>query len=105
MRASTVQFVWRSPRSTSSFHSAVSLHGHTMHSEECLNFLPRYLHRVPGVSQIVSYAERPPRSADFARAWWTPPLAPASALHVEREQIAKLGLRPLVSLTDHDDIR
>jgi hypothetical protein len=41
---------------------------------------------------------------DFARAWWTPPLTPASALRLEREQIAGLGLRPMVSLTDHDDI-
>jgi hypothetical protein len=41
---------------------------------------------------------------DFSRAYWTPPLAPATALHVERKQIAGLGLRPLVSLTDHDDI-
>jgi hypothetical protein len=41
---------------------------------------------------------------DFARAWWTPPLSPACALRVERKQIADLGLRPLVSLTDHDNI-
>jgi hypothetical protein len=74
-----------------------------MHSQECLSFLPRYLHHVPGVSQITSYYQRV-RGVDFARAWWTPPLTPASALHVERKQISKLGLRPLVSLTDHDDI-
>jgi hypothetical protein len=74
-----------------------------MHSEECLSFLPRYLHHVPGISQIVSYYERV-RRVDFARAWWTPPLTPASALQLEREQIAKLGLRPIVSLTDHDNI-
>jgi hypothetical protein len=41
---------------------------------------------------------------DFARAWWTPPLTPASARRLEEEQIAKLGLRPIVSLTDHDNI-
>jgi hypothetical protein len=41
---------------------------------------------------------------DFTRAWWTPPLTPASALRLEREQIAGLGLRPIVSLTDHDNI-
>jgi hypothetical protein len=105
MRASTVQFVWREPRSTASFHSAVSLHGHTMHSQECLNFLPRYLHLAPVVSQIVSRYQRAPHNVDFARAWWTPPLSPASALSLEQKQIARLGLRPLVSLTDHDDIR
>jgi hypothetical protein len=75
-----------------------------MHSEECLSFLPRYLHHVPGISQVVSYYERGPRRVDFARAWWTPPLPPAAAVRVEREPIAALGLRPLVSLTDHDTI-
>jgi len=104
MPKSTVQFAWREPRSTEGFHSGVCLHGHTMHSQECLSFLPRYLHHVPGISQVVSYYQRGPRRVDFARAWWTPPLTPASALSLEREQIAALGLRPMVSLTDHDDI-
>jgi hypothetical protein len=75
-----------------------------MHSRECLSFLPRCLHCVPGISQVVSYYEHGPRRIDFERAWWTPPLTPASALSLEREQIAGLGLRPMVSLTDHDDI-
>jgi hypothetical protein len=87
------------------FRTGVCLHGHTMHSEECLSFLPRYLHHVPGISQIVSRYERgTPAAVDFSRAYWTPPLTPASALNVEREQIANLGLVPLVSLTDHDNI-
>jgi hypothetical protein len=103
MRESKVRFMWREPRPTQSFQAGVCLHGHTMHSQECLSFLPRYLHLVPGISQIASYYERI-RRVDFARAWWTPPLTPASALSLEREQIAKLGLRPMVSLTDHDNI-
>ena len=74
-----------------------------MYSEECLDFLPRYLKHVPGVSRFVSGYQR--RGAvDFARAHWTPPLTPASALRLEQEQIAGLGLRPMVSLTDHDSI-
>jgi hypothetical protein len=104
MRGSTVQFLWREPRSIGGFCSGVCLHGHTMHSQECLSFLPRYLHHVPGISQTVSYYERA-RHVDFARAWWTPPLTPASALRLEQDQIASLSLRPLVSLTDHDDIQ
>lgn len=76
-----------------------------MHSEECLSFLPSYLHRVPGVSQIVRRYERgAPPAVDFSRAYWTPPLTPAAALNVEREQIANLDLDALVSLTDHDNI-
>jgi hypothetical protein len=104
MRESTVKFLWREPRAAREFKSGVCLHGHTMHSEECLSFLPRHLHHVPLVSQVVSYYERGPHHVDFARAWWTPPLSPASALSLERVQIAGLGLRPLVSLTDHDNI-
>ena len=105
MKFSNVSFLWRDAACTRRFRTGVCLHGHTMHSEECLAFLPRYLHRVPGVSQVVSRYQRGPRPAvDFARAYWTPPLSPASALRLEREQIAGLGLHPLVSLTDHDNI-
>jgi hypothetical protein len=85
------------------FRSSVCLHGHTIHSQECLSFLPTYLHKVPGVSQIVSrYESR--HKLDFGRAYWTPPLTPASALQLEQKQILNLGLHPIVSLTDHDDI-
>ncbi len=41
---------------------------------------------------------------DFSRAFFTPPLTPESAVALERQQIANLGLAPLVSLTDHDNI-
>jgi hypothetical protein len=104
MRHSSIRFAWRGGWPTGEFDSAVSLHGHTMHSRECLSFLPRCLRQVPGVGQLVNYYERGQAGVDFSRAWWTPPLTPASALSLEREQIARLGLRPIVSLTDHDDI-
>lgn len=106
MKDARVTFLWRQPEIAAAFRTAVCLHGHTMHSEECLSFLPTYLHCVPGVSQIVHRYERGPVPAvDFARAYWTPPLTPASALSLEREQIENLGLRPIVSLTDHDNIK
>lgn len=42
---------------------------------------------------------------DFTRAYWTPPLAPRGAYETEKDQIEKvLGLKSLVSLTDHDTI-
>jgi hypothetical protein len=104
MPHNTVNFAWRDSQSAERFCTGVCLHGHTMHSAECLSFLPRYLHHVPGISQIVSGYERGPRPVDFARAYWTPPLSPASALRLERTQIGEKGLRPLVSLTDHDNI-
>ena len=77
MRESTVHFAWREPRFTRSFHTGVCLHGHTMHSQECLSFLPTHLRRVPVLAQVVRYYQRAPRRIDFSRAWWTPPLTPA----------------------------
>jgi len=42
---------------------------------------------------------------DFGRAFWTPPLSPREAFQLEAQQIeTKLGLRALVSLSDHDNI-
>ena len=38
MREGTIQFSWREPLSTHGFRSGVCLHGHTMHSQECLSF-------------------------------------------------------------------
>ena len=103
LKNTNVAFLWRDSDSVRRFHSAVCLHGHTMHSEECLDFLPRYLKYVPGVAQAVSGYQRS-GSVNFARAHWTPPLTPARALQLEQEQIAGFGLRPMVSLTDHDSI-
>ncbi|MBL8222623.1 MAG: hypothetical protein JNL62_25515 [Bryobacterales bacterium] len=51
------------------------------------------------------YRQREGRPLDYSRAWWTPPLSAAQAWRIEVEQIErKLGLSPLVSLTDHDSI-
>src|ERR1035438_8232006 len=100
---SIVNFAWQDTACIRDFTSAVCLHGHTLHSEECLSFLPRYLSHVPGVSQYVRGHERN-GGVDFARAFWTPPLTPASALQLEERQIRSLGLRCMVSLTDHDSI-
>ncbi len=108
MDGSTVLFAWEHCPALRDFRTGVSLHGHTMHSQECLSFLPRYLHRIPGVSQVTRRYQQPLPGAgpavDFSRAYWTPPLSPAAALQLERGQIEGLGLQPLVSLTDHDDV-
>jgi hypothetical protein len=41
---------------------------------------------------------------DLKRGWWTPPLAPLDAYRVEARPISAMGLQPIVSLSDHDDI-
>lgn len=55
-------------------------------------------------SQERRYQERYGRAFNYLDAWWTPPLSPREALLVERRQIEELGLRSLVSITDHDNI-
>jgi hypothetical protein len=108
MNNGNVHFLWQDAAAARNFRTGVCLHGHTLYSQECLDFLPRYAHHVPGISQVMRHYQGPRRNGqaaiDFARAYWTPPLTPSSALHLERKQIAKLGLAPLVSLTDHDGI-
>jgi hypothetical protein len=41
---------------------------------------------------------------DYCRGYWTPPLPPKLAFDLESGQIEKLGLAPMVSLSDHDTI-
>jgi hypothetical protein len=94
------------------FRSAISLHSHTHHSKEDLEFLPRYLnyHNIPFVSSLAKrkfaeYKERTGKAIDFSRAYWTPPLPPGHVLASEIDQIEnKLNLAAFVSITDHDSI-
>jgi hypothetical protein len=95
---------------TGQYNSGVSLHSHTMHSREYLGRLPGYISKVPVVSFIVEreigrlhlYTGR---CLDFKKFYWTPPLSAREAYELEQRQIAeRLGLQPLVSLTDHDTV-
>ena len=111
-RAQTrVQKLMTAHKLTSEFRTAVSLHSHTNHSKEKLDFLPRYIefHRIPVVSPLIHselkrYAERNGKSLDFQRAYWTPPVNPRMVFDSEAAQIKKLGLVALVSITDHDTV-
>jgi hypothetical protein len=90
--------------------SAVSLHCHTHHSKEALTFIPHYAARIPVVARFFRneadrYLTLHGRTIDFARAYWTPPVAPREVLEIETLQIeSRFGLPALVSITDHDDI-
>jgi hypothetical protein len=92
------------------FRTAVSLHGHTLYSRENLGFLNTLARKVPLIRVALERgAERYRRvhgtDLDVRRAWWTPPLAPYGAWRLEADRItSQFGARPLVSLTDHDDI-
>jgi hypothetical protein len=98
------QFLWRSPVIGGQFRSGVSLHSHTMYSQESLEMVPRYTAKVPYLGRAVQAKHQ--KNFSFENAFWTPPLAPRQAYRLEEKQIQrKLKLPALISLTDHDDIR
>jgi hypothetical protein len=110
MSQSSISYLWREPEAAKGFATGVSLHSHTNQSKETLDFITE-LSKDWGVLQpVMRWAER--RSlrltgipADYARAYWTPPLTPSLAFDLERRQIEDtLELPGLVSITDHDDI-
>ncbi|MGA7522779.1 MAG: hypothetical protein WBW84_09855 [Acidobacteriaceae bacterium] len=91
------------------FRSGVSLHGHSGHSQEGLGFIGKFLQSHHTLKKWIdaqqAYCQRTSGiRLDFERAYWTPPLCERMAFELEERQIASLGLRPFVSLTDHDKI-
>ena len=95
-----------SPRS---FKTAVSLHCHTQHSKESFGFLSSCVSRMPILSSwlagvIEAHQVETGRTIDIERSHWRPPLTAREVFESEVGQIETLGLEPIVSITDHDDI-
>ena len=92
------------------FTTAVSLHGHTNRSRESLYFISEFSSKRPLLRWALSLKDRKAQresniKLDFFKAYWTPPLPPLEAFHVERKQIEEgVGLASMISLTDHDNI-
>lgn len=102
MARTTVQVLWRNRAINPEFRSGVSLHSHTMYSEESLEALSHHLCRLP----CAALRLLPGTRLDPSHAYWTPPLPPRRAYRLEEKQIhRRLQLPALVSLSDHDDIR
>ena len=110
MTSSQIHFAWREGGALRRFRTGVSLHSHTLHSKESLDFVPRMAKAVPIIREAVAYEERqyvkrngfPP---NYDGAYWTPILSEREAFQLERAQIEeKLGLNAHVSLTDHDSV-
>lgn len=106
-----IQFLWRDRAIPKDFRTGVSLHSHTMYSEESLELVPRYTEKVPFLGRTVrreveELSQRNGFELNFAYAFFTPPLAPRQAYRLEEKQIQRqFQLPAMVSLTDHDDIR
>ena len=109
MANATISYLWCDPRATQGFRTGVSLHSHTNQSKETLNFLADLGNEYAPIRPVLSHMERQSERTigvklNYAAAYWTPPLTPRLAFDLESEQIAKLDLAPMVSLTDHDNI-
>lgn len=89
--------------------TGVSLHCHTQHSKEMLDFVPHYAEKIPIVSyfwarQSKIYEQDESINPDFSTGYWSPPLTDEEVYKSEQNQINKVGLDAIVSITDHDNI-
>lgn len=102
-----VSCIWRNTDCIRGYRAGVSLHSHTLHSKEKLQFIPAFTEKWPIIQRALNRQYRKSVvPVDFSRAYWTSPLTPKLAFEVEKEQIERgLDLAALVSLTDHDSIQ
>ena len=103
-----ISYLWKDPNVAQGYSTGVSLHSHTNQSKETLDFLANLGAQYGWMRPLLRAGERRSRkhnvSVNYAAAYWTPPLTPRLAFELENRQVEKLGLMPLVSLTDHDTI-
>lgn len=110
MKNNSVHYFVREKDAAKGYATAVCLHGHTMHSRESTAFVGRIARRSKLFNwfirgQLHRYSGQDNLEEQVNRMWWTSPWSPAQALRIEKDQIQKkLGLKPIVSLTDHDTI-
>lgn len=89
--------------------TGVSLHCHTEHSKEMLDFVPHYAEKLPIIAQFWkrerdNYLKKEGKGIDFSSAYWSPPMNPDAVYEIEKKQINDTGIDAIVSLTDHDSI-
>ena len=89
--------------------TGVSLHCHTEHSKEMLDFIPHYAEKLPIIATFWrkerdKYLEREGKGIDFSTAYWSPPLTAEGVYEIEKRQLSNAGLNAIVSITDHDNI-
>ncbi|MBK9165133.1 MAG: hypothetical protein IPM21_14715 [Acidobacteria bacterium] len=87
----------------------VSLHCHTEHSKEMLDFIPHYAEKLPIIAHFWrkerdNYEKNQGKGIDFSTAYWSPPLTAHDVYRIEKDQIHACGLESMVSITDHDSI-
>jgi hypothetical protein len=110
MAQSTISYLWRDQNASHGFRSGVSLHSHTNQSQETLDFLANFGNQYPVMRPLISRLERRSEQnhglrVDYSKSYWTPPMTPKLAFDLERRQIERLDVAPMVSITDHDNIK
>jgi|YNPBryunderm2012_1023409.scaffolds.fasta_scaffold00764_9 hypothetical protein len=109
MKNTSLNFLWRDPDLPGRFPSAVSLHAHSRHSRETMRYVGSYKREYLLLRLLLKVAERQLEGAGrtplrLSRIGWNPPLSAREVADAEQAQIQRLGLRAMVSLTDHDTI-
>jgi hypothetical protein len=109
MAGSQISYLWKNRQAAKGFITGISLHSHTSQSRETLDFLANLGNKNRLIQKLLRFCERRARErysfdVDYAAAYWTPPLTPRLAFDLESKQIENLGVAPLVSITDHDNI-
>jgi hypothetical protein len=107
--SSTIHLQWSDAEAAGRFRTGVSLHSHTLHSRESLEFIYQAARRAPLLKAAIRhgeglYRQRHGATLDLSRGWWTPPLGAHDAWLLEKSQIETFGRDAIVSLTDHDNI-
>ncbi|HUB30640.1 MAG TPA: hypothetical protein VL967_13125 [Terracidiphilus sp.] len=110
MAQSTISYLWRDPKAAKEFRTGVSLHSHTNQSQETLDFIANFGNQFPLIRPLISRMERQSQARhgiriDYSASYWTPPMTPKLAFDLECRQIENLGVAPMVSITDHDNIK
>jgi hypothetical protein len=110
MANSTISYLWSDQRAAQGFRSGVSLHSHTNQSKETLSFLANMGNQYPLLRPMLARMERRSEAnhglrVDYNASYWTPPLTPKLAFDLESGQIEKLDIAPMVSISDHDNIK
>ncbi len=110
MAKSTISYLWCDQRAAQGFRSGVSLHSHTNQSKETLSFIANMGSQLSFLRPFLARFERLSEAkygvrVDYAAAYWTPPLTPKLAFDLETAQIENLDVAPMVSITDHDNIK
>jgi hypothetical protein len=110
MAKSSISYLWCDQHAAKGFRSGVSLHSHTNQSKETLSFIANMGSRHHFWRLLLARMERRSEAnhgvrVNYTAAYWTPPLTPKLAFDLEKTQIEKLDVAPMVSITDHDNIK